>query len=95
MRTIYCVAILLVLAGCTSQEQIGSRQAAPQAAKQAAVSRGQIAESHPAQEVALNRADDVRCRQSRGAPGSNAYLACRVNLASNRPAHDGQAAANR
>ena len=59
MRTIYCVAILLVLAGCTSQEQIGSRQAAPQAAKQAAISRGQIAESHPAQEVALNRADDV------------------------------------
>lgn len=88
MRIIYGLAILLVLAGCARQEQIVAHQSGQQAAQQAATNRAQIA----ARQVA---GDDARCRQSHGAPGSNAYLACRVNLASNRAGGDGQAEANR
>ncbi len=36
-----------------------------------------------AQREANNRADDAQCRQY-GAPGSDAYVDCRTNLANNR-----------
>jgi hypothetical protein len=94
MRMTYCSAILLVLAGCAGQDQIVAHQTGQQIAQQTTASRGQIAARQAAREAALNRADDARCQQSRGAPGSSAYLACRVKLASNRPAADVQAATN-
>ena len=91
MRIIYCLAIPLVLAGCASREQI----VANRAAQQVAASRGPITARHAAQQAALSQADDARCRKDRGAPGSIAYVACRMNLASNRHAGEGQADASR
>ena len=88
MRVIYCAAISLVLAGCASQEQI--------AARQATANGGHTVARHTVQQTApLNRADDDRCRRDRGAPGSIAYVACRMKLASNRRAHEGQMAVDR
>jgi len=76
MRIIHCLPILLVLAGCASREQIAAHQPAQRAAS-----------THKAtQQAALSHSDDARCRQDRGAPGSIAYVACRMKLASNR--HD-------
>jgi hypothetical protein len=91
MRTIYCLPVLLVLAGCASQDQTAARQTA----QQATANHGQDAARQADRQVARNHADDAQCRQDRGAPGSNAYLACRVNMANNRQADEGQADANR
>jgi len=88
MRLVYCLAILLTLAGCASREQIVAHHTGQQAGQQVAASRAQIAARQAAR-------DDAQCRQSRGAPGSNAYLACRVKLASNRASDDGLAEVNR
>ncbi len=74
MRVIHCLPVLLVIAGCANQEQIASRQPAKQAAS-----------THKSTEQAAIT-DDARCRQDRGTPGSIAYVACRMKLASNR--HD-------
>jgi hypothetical protein len=88
VRMIYCLAIPLVLAGCASQEPI--------VAHKAAANRGQIAARHTVQQTAaLNHADDARCRRDRGAPGSIAYVACRMNVASNRHANEGEAETDR
>ena len=70
--------------------RISTHQAGQQAAQQVAASRGQLA----ARQAAREHADDARCRQNRGAPGSNAYLACRMNMANNRHADLAQAEAN-
>ncbi len=84
MRIIYCLPILLVLASCASREQIAARQSAQQAAPNRKAT----------QQAALSHADDAQCRQRRGAPGSIAYLACRMNMANNRHADEAQAEAN-
>jgi hypothetical protein len=91
VRMIYCLAIPLVLAGCASREQI----VANRTAQQVAANRGPIAARRAAQQVALSQADDVRCRKDRGAPGSIAYVACRMNLASNRHVNEGEAEPDR
>jgi hypothetical protein len=84
MRIIYCLSILLVLAGCAGGEQIAARQTAQQAAP-----------SHKATlQAALRDADDAHCRQNRGAPGSIAYVACRIKMANNRDADEARAGAN-
>jgi hypothetical protein len=81
----------LVLVGCASREQI----AANRTAQQVAANRGPIAARHAAQQAALSQADDARCRKDRRAPGSIAYVACRMKLASNRRTNKEQAAADR
>ena len=41
-----------------------------------------------AQQQAINDADDSQCRQYGAKPGSDAYVACRMNLNNNRQAAD-------
>ena len=83
MRAIFCFAILLVLAGCASREQIGTRQSAQQTALNHA---DKVQAEADRERVAPNQADDALCRKDRGAPGSIAYVACRFNVANNRHA---------
>jgi hypothetical protein len=41
-----------------------------------------------AQQQAINDADDARCRQYGAKPGSDAYIACRMNAANSQEAAD-------
>ena len=41
-----------------------------------------------AQQQAINDADDARCRQYGAKPGTDAYIACRVDVAKTREAAD-------
>jgi hypothetical protein len=41
-----------------------------------------------AQQAAIDNADDAQCRQYGARPGSDGYVACRMNLANNRQAAD-------
>jgi hypothetical protein len=41
-----------------------------------------------AQQQAINDADDARCRQYGAKPGTDAYIACRMNVANTREAAD-------
>lgn len=66
------IALLLLLTSCADFQ---ARMAAQQAANaQAAAVRQQ----------AINDADDAQCSSYGAKPGSDAYVACRMNLANNR-----------
>ena len=49
-----------------------------------AAQRQANAQAAATQQQALNDADDAQCRSYGVKPGSNAYVACRMNLANNR-----------
>lgn len=48
------------------------------------VSQQQMAARQAAQKASTNQADDTQCRSYGVAPGSDGYVACRMNLNNNR-----------
>jgi hypothetical protein len=45
-----------------------------------------MAANQAAEQQAMDQADDARCRSYGALPGSNGYLACRMNIANGRQA---------
>lgn len=77
MKTLL-IALLLFLTSCADYQ---ARMAAQQAAQAQAA-----AEYEQARKKEQNEADDAQCRSYGVKPGSQPYVACRMNLANNRQA---------
>jgi hypothetical protein len=55
---------------------------------------GLVAEYRAQQQAQINAADDAQCQSYGVAPGSDAYVACRMNLTNNRAQADAVSRSN-